>query len=146
MKVLMWFMSPMVPGSKIFLKIFRWIYGWPSWGYDVGFSLWILKWMQCSGGIWVKIKKQQGHLWVLLLLRCTIFFPGVSVRRMRSSVFSLRQYWLPIGPSFSSGLEGSAERLIFTLTVSLMMFTYLTQCIKFSVHYDLCKMLERWYR
>ena len=45
-----------------------------------------------------------------------------------------------------SGFEGSAEHPILTLTVSLMMFTDLTRCSKFTAHYDLCKMLVRRYR
>ena len=53
--------------------------------------------------------------------------------RMQYSVFSLQWSRIPIGPFFSSGIEGYAERTILILTVSLIMITYLTQFSKFTV-------------
>ena len=44
--------------------------------------------------------------------------------KTRYSVFSLRQYQLPIGSSFLSGIEGSAKRPISNDDYPLLMITY----------------------
>ena len=70
-------------------------------------------------------------------------------------VTSLRQSCVPIGPSLSSSIEGSATIFsrrtfrssvwLLTWIVSLMVSTYFTQWSNITVHYALCNMYKSMY-
>ena len=68
---------------------------------------------------------------------------GRPSRRMQYSVFYLRQYWLPIGPSFSSCIEVSVVIFLQLWSVRFKPRPspdddyLLKRCSKFTVHYDI---------